>query len=97
MQIRGLSNENNPPGDVGRIRRDTNANESVPTSKSKRVVEASGDSTLARSPEITRLAADLQRTPELRDDVIVRASQRLASGYYLTQEAAEATADRLKS
>lgn len=47
------------------------------------------------SSEVLRLAEELNRIPETRQRLVTRAVERYESGYYLTQEAAELTADRL--
>ena len=53
------------------------------------------DSKHSVTSEVIRLADTLRRIPDVREEVVARASERYASGYYLTQEAAEQTADRL--
>lgn len=47
------------------------------------------------SMSFLRLAEELNRIPEIREQLVARARDRYASGYYLTQEAAEQTADRM--
>lgn len=45
------------------------------------------------SPELKRLADELQRTPEVRAALLDHVSKRLESGYYLTDAAAQKTAE----
>lgn len=52
-------------------------------------------SSQARSGEMARLAAELSRTPEVRAEKVAQAAERLASGYYESRAAAEATAEQL--
>ena len=48
------------------------------------------------SPELLELMARVEQAPEVRPEVLERVAQRLASGFYLTREAAEQTADILR-
>lgn len=54
-----------------------------------------GDRNTADTTAIDRLAAKLEGTPEVRAELVAQAFQRMQSGYYLTQDAAEQTADKL--
>lgn len=49
------------------------------------------------SRAMLQLAAKLQQIPEVRDEVLARVSERLVTGYYLSMEAAEKTAEVLSS
>ncbi len=46
-----------------------------------------------RSSELLELLARVRQAPEVRPEVLRRAAQRLASGYYNTRQAAEQTAE----
>ena len=41
---------------------------------------------------LSRLTAELQQTPEIREDVVSRVRENLASGQYLSKQAANETA-----
>ena len=45
------------------------------------------------SAELVALVARVVQEPEVRPEVLQRVAQRLASGYYLTRDAAERTAE----
>ncbi len=60
-----------------------------------RADRAATSSSHVPSPELARLRALLQASPASRSDVLDRVGQRLKSGYYLTQDAAQQTADAL--
>ncbi|MCA9168574.1 MAG: flagellar biosynthesis anti-sigma factor FlgM [Planctomycetales bacterium] len=98
MHIRGLSRDGNHANDAGRVRHESNNAAAAGNGASSPNGEVkNSEATLARSPEIARLAEKVRRSPEVRPEQVARAQQRLASGYYLTQEAAEQTADKLMS
>lgn len=48
-----------------------------------------------RSPELLEMLARVNHAPEVRPEVLQRAAQRLASGYYLSRQAAEETASAI--
>jgi hypothetical protein len=48
-----------------------------------------------RSPELLEMLARVKHAPEVRPEVLQRAAQRLASGYYLSRQAAEETASAI--
>lgn len=52
-----------------------------------------GASSHVRSAELQKLADELRRTPEVRTEAVERARERLESGYYLSQDAAQKTAE----
>lgn len=58
-------------------------------------IDDQSSSSHTRSAEMIRLAAELSRTPDIREDKVAQAAERVASGYYLTRDAAEATAEQL--
>jgi hypothetical protein len=47
------------------------------------------------SRAMLQLAAKLKQVPEIREEVLARVMKRMASGYYLSTEAAEETAEVL--
>ena len=100
MNIRGISNDGNHASDTNRVRHESNASPSAQAhgaAPSTSGGELRNAATLARSPEVARLAEQVRRSPEVRPEQVARAQQRLSSGYYLTQEAADQTADKLMS
>ena len=48
-----------------------------------------------RSRAMLELAAKLKQVPEVREEVVARVMKRMATGYYLSKEAAEETAEVL--
>jgi hypothetical protein len=52
-------------------------------------------STHTSSPELRRYLALLRQTPQTRTNLVEQVAQRLASGHYLTAEAAYQTADAM--
>jgi hypothetical protein len=49
------------------------------------------------SPELLDLLARVKQEPEVRPDVLARVAQRLASGYYLSRQAATDTAEAVQN
>ncbi len=49
-----------------------------------------------RSAELLQLLAQVKQPPEVRPDVLARVAERLASGHYLTRDAAEQTAGAIQ-
>jgi hypothetical protein len=49
------------------------------------------------SPELLDLIERVQRAPQVRQGVLARVAQRLASGYYKTRAAATKTAEALQN
>lgn len=58
---------------------------------------ASAASTHVPSPELLEFLARVKVAPEVRQEVIDRVAQRLATGYYLTRDAAETTAEAVQN
>ena len=48
------------------------------------------------SSELLDLLDQVQQTPQVRPQALQRVAQRLASGYYLTRDAAEQTAEAIQ-
>jgi len=48
-----------------------------------------------RSPELLRLSVELQRIPEVREEVVAEIIKKLAQGSYETREAALKTAESI--
>jgi hypothetical protein len=47
------------------------------------------------SPELLQLLARVRQAPEVREEVLQRVAQKLATGYYHSDEAAEQTAEAI--
>jgi hypothetical protein len=98
MQIGGIPNENNASSGSSQVRRQATKPDTRPVSTNTPATSSnSNDALRTQLNEIARLAAELKRIPEVRDEQVTAAMERYESGYYLTQEAAERTADRLTS
>ncbi len=95
MNIHGLPNRGDSPGEANPVQRQHVQVRSADDRANLPSPSASGDLLRTRSPEVQRLAAELSELPEVRPDKVASATERLASGYYLTTEAAEQTAGRL--
>lgn len=54
-----------------------------------------GASSHIRSAELQKLADELQRTPEVRAELVSRTRERLESGYYSSPDAAQKTAEAM--
>jgi hypothetical protein len=57
---------------------------------------AAADSAHVASAELQALLARVRQAPDVRPEVVARVAQRLASGYYLSRDAAAQTADALR-
>mgnify|MGYP001548677078 CR=1 FL=1 len=92
MHIHGL-----PNGAAGRTCdvQQKNATRDVPSGEEQKSTDPAIRTDAEHSMSFLRLAEELNRIPEIREQLVARASERYASGFYLTQEAAERTADRM--
>jgi hypothetical protein len=74
---------------------------SAPTPDASSRLAATGsppaDSSHVPSVELQLLVAQVQQAPDVRPDVLARVAQRLASGYYLSRDAAEQTAEAIQN
>ena len=95
MDIRGIPNEKVNANDAYEHQR------KVSRADSKEASPQQGHSSLASdvgrlpSSELVRLAATMKRIPEIREDVVSQVKERMKSGYYMTREASEKTAEVL--
>lgn len=94
MHIHGLPNEPPRRPDELQQRAPSTDRLAADNSRANQAVVRS-DSEHSTSTEIVRLAETLSRIPEVREDRVAEAAARYEAGYYLTQEAAEQTADKL--
>jgi hypothetical protein len=91
MDIRGISSGNSSEGHISRVRGNTtkiDTSAALPPGQ-----HHTDDVGSTSSREITRLAAELRRLPEVRDDIVTLVSQRLAAGEYETKQSASETAE----
>lgn len=68
----------------------------APSTESASSSEATAVSSHVPSAELLDLLDQVQQTPQVRQAVVQRAAARLASGYYLTRDAAEQTAEAIQ-
>lgn len=97
MKIGGIPNDNNASTGSSQVRRQAGKTGAQSISGNTPASNSMDESVKMESTELARLAAELQRIPEVREQLVIEAKDRFESGYYLTQEAAERTADRLMS
>ena len=57
--------------------------------------QAENGASLTRSGDTRSLLNQLDGVPEVRDEIVARAAERLSRGDYLTEQSAEATADAI--
>jgi hypothetical protein len=97
MKIGGVPNNNDASTGSSQVRRQAGKADARSVSVNTPASSSMNESLKTESTELARLAAELKRIPEVREQQVIEATERFESGYYLTQEAAEQTADRLTS
>lgn len=95
MDIRGIPNEKVNTGDAFEHQRKVARTDSKEASVQQRHLNRAAEIGRLPSSELVRLAATLRRMPEIREDVVSQVKDRMKTGYYVTREASEKTAEVL--
>ena len=95
MDIRGIPNEKVNANDAFEHQRKVARTDSKEASFQQGHANLVSDVGRLPSSELVRLAAALKGMPEIREDVVSQVKERVKSGYYMTREASEKTAEVL--